>query len=272
VELSQIECPPERLWARGRCELLARRPRVAIVGTRAPSPYGEAQAARFGRELARAGLAVVSGLARGVDQAAQRAALDAGGATIAVVGCGVDRPWPEGQLTERILREGLVLSELAPGTPPRPHHFPLRNRLISGLAEGVLVVEAAAASGSLITARWAADQGKRVWALPGHVDHPLSRGAHKLLREGAELVESPEEIARELLGAQPGEPSPTNAPSAPTPLGARLLALLTGQTLDAGELCEGAQAGAAEVLAELVALELEGCVVRGPGGLYRRST
>lgn len=198
AELDLIDAAPERLWARGCLHLLERGPRVAIVGTRAPSAYGEAQAARFGRELALAGVVVVSGLARGCDQAAHRAALDAGGATIAVIGSGVDRPWPEGETTERMMRAGLVLSEHAPGTPPRPHHFPLRNRLVSGLCRGVLVIEAATASGTLITARWAVDQGRKVWALPGRVDHPLARGCHKLLRDGATLVESPEEILYEV--------------------------------------------------------------------------
>lgn len=160
--LSAIEAPPERLWVRGRAELLRAPVLVAIVGTRAPTPYGAAQAARFGRTLASAGACVVSGLARGIDQAAHAAALEVGGGTVAVLGSGVDRPWPGGQLAERVAREGALVSELEPGTPARRHHFPRRNRLISGLADAVLVVEAAFASGSLITARWAADQGRAV--------------------------------------------------------------------------------------------------------------
>lgn len=197
-ELDTIERGPERVWVRGRLECLATRPRVAIVGTRSPSPYGDGQARRFARELARAGLCVVSGLARGIDQAAHEAALDVDGATIAVLGSGVDRPWPTGPLCDAVARRGLLLSEFHPGESPRPHHFPLRNRVISGLSVGVLVVEAAHASGSLITARWAVDQGRLVWALPGRVDHPMSRGSHRLLREGACLVESPDEILQEL--------------------------------------------------------------------------
>ena len=121
-ELSEVEDPPSVLWARGRLELLARKPRVAVVGSRAPSPYGEAQAERFGEALARAGVVVVSGLARGVDQAAHAGALAANGSTLAVLGCGVDRPWPPGPITERMLEEGLVLSEYQPGTPPRRGH------------------------------------------------------------------------------------------------------------------------------------------------------
>jgi DNA processing protein len=270
AELSGIDGPPERVWVRGRVEVLARRPRVAIVGTRGPSPYGEAQAARFARELARAGVCVVSGMARGIDQVAHRAALEAGGPTLAVLGNGVDRPWPDGETTGRVAREGLLLSEFQPGTAPRPHHFPLRNRLISGLTSGVLVVEAAAASGSLITARWAADQGRLVWALPGRVDHPLSRGTHRLLREGAALVESPEEILRDVLGESAPAAETAGADSAaPAGVVAALLAALRGETLDAGELAERSGQPAGEVLAALVELELAGRVARGPGGLYR---
>jgi DNA processing protein len=275
-ELSQIDAPPERLWLRGRVELLGRRPRVAIVGTRGPSPYGEAQAARFGRELARAGITIVSGMARGIDQAAHVAALDAGGATVAVLGSAVDRPWPAGEIARRMAAEALLLSEFQPGTDPRPHHFPLRNRLISGLCAGVLVVEAAAASGSLITARWAADQGRQVWALPGRVDHPLSRGAHKLLREGAALIESPEEIAREVLE----ELSDARGAIAAATLraGAELLTesarsvlrTLEGETCDASEVAARVGGAVEEVLTTLVELELSGWIARGPGGLYRR--
>ncbi|MBL8861354.1 MAG: DNA-protecting protein DprA [Planctomycetes bacterium] len=274
-ELSRIDGPPERLWLRGELGILARRPRVAVVGTRGPSPYGEAQAARFAREIARAGAVVVSGLARGIDQAAHQAALDAGGATIGVLGSAVDRPWPDGPVARRVAERGLLLSEYQPGTDPRPHHFPLRNRLISGLCAGVLVVEAAAASGSLITARWAADQGRLVWAIPGRVDHPLSRGTHKLLREGAQLVETPEEVLREVLGGVGPERQPSDAAQgevAPTEPGASILRALVGETLDASEIAARVGYDPAEVLAALVELELADRVARGPGGLYRRRT
>lgn len=272
--LAEIEGVPERLWARGRSELLAARPRVAIVGTRGPSPYGEAQAARFGRELAAAGIVVVSGMARGIDQAAHRAALDERGATIAVLGSGVDRPWPDGEIARRLAADGLLLSEFQPGTDPRPHHFPLRNRVISGLCQGVLVIEAAAASGSLITARWAADQGRQVWALPGRVDHPLSRGTHRLLREGAALVEAPDEIVREVLGTQPA-PAPRPEVVATTEMPAiatAILLALEGETRDASELAERVQRPALEVLTAIVELEMQGRIARGPGGLYRLLT
>ncbi len=267
-ELEEIDGPPEALWARGRLELLRVRPRVAVVGTRAPTPYGLAQAERIASVLAAAGVAVVSGLARGIDQAAHRAALDAGGATLAVLGTGVDRPWPEGPLVERMAEEGLLLSELRPGTPPRRHHFPLRNRLISGLARAVVVVEAAWASGSLITARWAADQGRTVFAVPGRVDHPMSRGTHRLLREGAALLEDPVEVLEELgLGAAgaEGRRAPTEDAAEDDPL----LRALVGETRTADELAALLGAPIDRVLADLVRFELAGRVVRAPGGLYR---
>jgi len=242
---------------------------VAIVGSRAPSPYGEAQARRFARALASAGVLVVSGLARGVDHAAHEAALDAGGATVAVLGSGVDVPWPDGPLASRMAREGLLTSEYEPGRHPRPHHFPLRNRLISGLADGVLVVEAAQASGSLITARWAADQSRAVWALPGRVDQPQARGSHRLLRDGATLVEDPEEILAELAG-QPASPA-ERKPRFDELVGLErtLATALQGETLSTAELVERARADTLQVLATLVELELRGVVVRAPGGLWR---
>jgi DNA processing protein len=263
AELSEIEAPPEAIWVRGDPDLLLPRPRVAIVGTRSPTPYGEAQARRFAHALAESGVVVVSGLARGVDDCAHRGALAAQGGTIAVLGSGVDRPWPAGELPERIVREGLLLSEYPPGQGPRRHHFPVRNRLIAALAAAVLVVEAAQASGSLITARWAVDQGREVFALPGRVDHPMARGCHRLLREGARLAESPEELLQE-LGWRPW-PRPEKRAGPPHPL----LGALLGETLTAEELGRRARRPLSEVLVELVQLELCGAVLRAPGGLWR---
>jgi DNA processing protein len=190
--LEQVELPPSELWLRGKTEILKNERRIAIVGSRAPSPYGRDQAHRFARRLASAGLVVVSGLARGIDHAAHEGALAAEGETIAVLGSGVDRPWPAGPLADELARRGLLLSEHAPGEGPRRHHFPLRNRLIAGLSLAVLVVEAAWTSGSLITARWAADLGKTVFVVPGRIDHPMALGIVRLLREGATAVSSPE--------------------------------------------------------------------------------
>jgi DNA processing protein len=284
AELEAVEPPLEECWVRGRVELLQAPRKLAIVGTRSPTPYGEAQAQRFAAELARAGVLVVSGLARGIDSHAHAAALDVGppstlgpgGAhdprapgTLAVLGSGVDRPWPASELALRVAREGLLLSEFPPGQAPRRHHFPLRNRLIAGLSQGVLVVEAAYGSGSLITARWAADQGRAVFALPGRVDQPMARGCHRLLREGAQLVESPAELAAELgwdLGPHAGREAPSPAPAH----GADpLLAALVGETLDADELALRVGRGLSEVLATLVQHELDGRVARCPGGLWR---
>lgn len=272
AELDEIEGAPERIWVRGRAEVLSIQPRVAVVGTRAPSPYGEAQARRFALALAENGVCVVSGMARGVDHAALQAALDANGPTIAVLGSGVDRPWPTGPLTDALGERGLLLSEFHPGEAPRPHHFPLRNRVISGLCTGVLIVEAANASGSLITARWAADQGRSVWAIPGRVDHPMSRGTHRLIREGAELVESPDEILSAVLGDKRTNQSSSSASeSAQSADAARVLAALEGETSTADELARRIALDARIVLVALVELEIQDLVVRAPGGLYRRA-
>ena len=279
-ELDRVDDPPATLWLRGREELLAREPgedrealpdRVAIVGTRSPTPYGEAQARRFASILAERGFCIVSGLARGIDHCAHAAALEVGGATIAVLGSGVDRPWPGGELAARVGREGLLLSEYPPGQSPRRHHFPLRNRLISGLARVVLVVEAAHASGSLITARWAADQGREVFAVPGRVDQPMARGCHRLLREGARLVEDPGEILEELGAGEEQQPGGARRSKSASPLREDVLArALIGETLTADELATRLDLPLPEVLARLVGLELAGAVVRAPGGLYRR--
>jgi len=268
-ELSRIEGAPSALWLRGRSELLAPdRTRVALVGSRSPSPYGEDQSRRFASALARAGIVIVSGLARGIDAAAHRGALAVGGDTIAVLGSGVDRPWPGGELAETLAERGLLLSELPPGTPPRRHHFPLRNRILSGVSRAVVVIEAAHASGSLITARWAADQGRDVLAVPGRVDHPMARGCHRLLREGAALAECPADVLEELGLVDPGVAAPegtTRTTASP------LLSALTGETLDAEELARRLERGVRDVLVELVQLELTGAVARAPGGLWRRT-
>lgn len=280
-ELRRAPSPPDDLFLRGRTELLQLRPRVAIVGTRAPTAYGLTQARLFARSLASAGAVIVSGLARGIDEAAHLGALEVGGATIAVLGSGVDRPWPDGDVTQRMIREGLLISEFAPGEGPRRHHFPLRNRLIAGLAQAVVVIEAAQASGSLITARWAVDMGIETYALPGRVDHPMARGCHRLLREGATLVESPAEVVAELGLAAAADVAETHlvdpesaSASAreagePRGLARAILRALLGETLSLDELIERVGGGGAETLSMLAELELLGAVVRGPGGLYR---
>ena len=268
-ELDAIDGPPEQLWLRGRASALRFSPRVALVGSRSPTPYGTAQAERFATRLALAGVCVVSGLARGIDQAAHAAALEAEGACVAVLGSGVDRPWPDVPLARALAQQGALLSEHPPGTGPRRHHFPRRNRIISGLAQAVIVIEAAHASGSLITARWAADQGRSVYAVPGRVDHPMARGCHRLLREGAQLVEDPEEVLRD-LGLAPGGDSGSASHAAQPASSSPLLRALHGETLDADELAQRCRRELCDVLVELVQLELAGRVARCPGGLWRR--
>jgi DNA processing protein len=197
--LRQSAVAPPELFVRGRLDAedaLA----VAIVGARQATPYGIETAEWLAGDLARRGVTVVSGLARGIDSAAHRGALQAGGRTIAVLGSGVDVVYPpeNRRLAVEIVARGALVSELPPGTPPLPYHFPLRNRIIAGLALAVVVVEAAEKSGSLGTARWAADLGREVMAVPGRVTSAMSRGAHQLLRDGATLVESVEDVVREL--------------------------------------------------------------------------
>ncbi len=273
--LEHVEDPPAALWLRGDRRLLSAWPRIAIVGTRAPTPYGEAQARRFAHTFARAGIGVVSGLARGVDSAAHRAALDAGGATLAVLGSGVDVPWPTGPLTEELLARGLVLSEFGLGVGPRRHHFPLRNRVIAALSAAVLVVEAAGRSGSLVTARFAVDLGLPVFALPGRVDHPMARGTLELIRAGATAVGSPEELLQDLFGTNVTATAPDGELAlegpAPGTLARALFDALAGETATAGELAARLAADVGATLAALVELELDGRVRRAPGGLYSRT-
>jgi DNA processing protein len=201
--LAQIPNPPRTLWVRGDVGALSY-PAIAIVGSRAASPDGLAVAGDIAADLARAGVAVVSGMARGIDSAAHAAAIDAHGVTVAVLGTGVDRVYPpeHSELASRIATCGALVSELPPGTPPRAFHFPLRNRIISGLSRAVIVIEAPEASGALITAREALDQGREVMVVPGRVPGGRNRGGHALLRDGAKLVEAAVDILQELgLGA-----------------------------------------------------------------------
>ena len=275
LELDPVQPPPAKLWLRGDPDLLRRRPRVAIVGSRAPTPYGQAQARRFALALAESGVAVVSGLARGIDGRAHEAALDAGGVTLGVLACGLDAPWPPGPLAERMLGEGLLLSEHGPGVRPRKGYFPMRNRLISALADAVLVIEAAHASGSLITAHWAAEQGREVFVLPGRVDHPMARGCHRLIREGCRLVEDPGEVLAHLAHPElPFHPVPDRPGSGPRGHawdGPRdsVEAALVGETCTVDELCARLDRSPTAVLGRLTELELDGRVVRSPGGLWR---
>ena len=281
IAIEQVDDPPSSLWLRGNRELLDLfEHKIAIVGSRAPTPYGEAQARRFASNFVRCDVTVISGLARGIDSAAHMAALEAEGRSIAVLGSGVDVPWPKGPVTDAMLAGGLVLSEFPPGVGPRRHHFPLRNRIIAAMADAVLVVEAAERSGSLITARWAMQLGVTVFALPGRVDHPMARGCLDLIRDGATPVGSPEQLIDDLYelgfgtelqqdpGANGVDHDTLQRPSASMGLTSELLAALVGETLTAADLSGRLGTALGEVLAGLMGLELEGRIRRSPGGLF----
>ena len=197
--LKHIDSPPPVLYVRGDKTLLSE-PQLAIVGSRNPSIDGKENAYRFAKSISNMGLAVTSGMALGVDGAAHKGALEGGGATIAVVGTGADVIYPARHrgLSTEILGRGVIVSELPLGTQPHPSNFPRRNRIISALSLGVLVVEASPKSGSLITAHYALDQGREVYAIPGSIHNPMARGCHQLLKQGAKLVESAEDIFEEL--------------------------------------------------------------------------
>ena len=281
--------PPLLLYLLGRAELLSA-PSVAIVGSRLASAQGLDNARGFARSLAQHGWTIVSGLAAGIDAAAHQGALDAGAAgasTIAVIGTGIDRIYPNSNrpLAQRIAAQGLVVSEMAVGTPPLGQNFPQRNRLIAGLSRGTLVVEAALRSGSLITARLAAEAGREVMALPGSLLAPQSHGCHALIRQGAALVVSPEQVLDELNGlpalslldALSGQadndalPPPGSADNSGDDQGDdAVLRALGHDPLSLDGLINRCGWPAAALSAHLMTLELDGKVARLPGGLYQR--
>lgn len=264
--LREIADAPALLYCMGRRELL-NRPCLGIVGSRNATPQGVLDAEAFAHALSDAGLTIVSGMALGIDAAAHRGGLRGAGSSIAVVGTGLDRIYPARNktLAHQLAQTGLIVSEFALGTPPLPGHFPRRNRIISGLARGVLVIEAAPDSGSLITARVAAEQGRDVFAIPGSIHSPLARGCHALIKQGAKLVESAQDVLEEMAWAinTPPAPPPSCAPDPlwdamdSAPITADALAERSGLTLDA-------------LSAKLLMLELEGRVATLPGGRYQK--
>lgn len=274
--LAAIHDPPDTLWVTGESDAL-RAPCVAIVGSRAASPYALEVARRLGADLARRNVAVVSGMARGVDSAAHRGALEAGGITIAVFGCGVDVIYPaeHRSLADRILERGALVSEFPPGTPPRREHFPQRNRIISGLSLAVVIVEAAEGSGSLITADFAMEQGRTVLAVPGNVLGGRNFGAHALLRDGAKLVECVDDILEELppglraegLGLGEREESKPLKPASHDPV---LRAMEEGDSYDLDEISDRSGVDRMKLLPRLLELELAGAVRRVEGGRFVR--
>jgi DNA processing protein len=275
--LAETPGAPLALFAVGNPVLLGRA-QIGVVGARAATPQGLDNAEAFAAELARRGLAVTSGLAAGVDAAAHRGALSAGGATIAVCGNGLDRVYParNRELAHAIAASGLLVSEFPTGVPPLPEHFPRRNRIISGLSLGVLVVEAARESGSLITARLAAEQGREVFAIPGSIHNPAARGCHALIREGAKLVETVDDILVELAAQLPPmaatpETAAAAGEAAPSdPIHVKVLDALGYETVALDTLVERLGLPVGQVGAALLALELEGRVAAGPGDTFMR--
>ena len=287
--LLDTEDPPLLLYLMGPASLLQHQPFptdrcLAVVGSRNPTAQGAENARLFARALCGAGLTIVSGLALGVDAAAHEGALEAAtsagtmAATIAVVGTGLDRVYPRKNLdlAHRIAAHGLIVSEYPLGTPPLPANFPKRNRIISGLSQGTLVVEAALASGSLITARMAAEQGREVFAIPGSIHAPQSRGCHALIRQGAKLVESAQDVLEELkipATTVPGLPHEgVNAPGATASDETEnpVLAALGYDPLGLDALIARTGMDASTLQVALLELELDGRIARLPGGLFQR--
>ncbi|HET7223813.1 MAG TPA: DNA-processing protein DprA [Rhodanobacteraceae bacterium] len=284
-QLETIPQPPAALFVAGdSAALLA--PQVAIVGARSASAQGLANARDFARTLGRAGLTVTSGMADGIDGAAHAAALEAGGMTVAVVGTGPDLIYPRKHraLAARIEQCGAIVSEFPPGTEARPDHFPRRNRLIAGLALGTLVVEAGLQSGSLITARLAAEAGREVFALPGSIHNPLAKGCHRLIRDGARLVETAAEVIEALVPAARAQGAGLRArlETAESPTGdgpasrkqdpdyASLLAALGDAPVSLDELVERTRLAPAALSSMLLLLELEGAVAPAVNGRWQR--
>ena len=259
------------LFARGDVALL-QNPQLAIVGSRNPSVVGRETAQEFARTLAASGMTITSGLALGIDAASHQGALDGGGQTVAVFGTGLDRVYPAKNraLAHAIVEAGgVLLSEYPPGTEPLPGNFPRRNRIISGLSLGTLVVEAALRSGSLITARYAVEQGREVFAIPGSIHNPLARGCHQLIRQGAKLVEGARDILEELapqLNAILAEPEPPEPSTGPDGEHRMLLACMGDGTSSVDQLVERSGLTADAVSSMLLLLELQGYVVSTAGG------
>jgi DNA processing protein len=264
--LAELHDPPPAIHVRGDAELLGE-PAVAIVGARSCSSYGAGVARALARELARAGLVVVSGLARGIDGEAHRGTLEGGGRTVAVLGCGIDRDYPRShsELARRIRERGAVISEYPPGVEPAPWRFPARNRIIAGLCAVTVVVEARQRSGALITADFALELGRDVFAVPGEITSALSAGTNDLLRQGAAPLLSAEDI----LGALGLEAAVRQLPPL-SPAASQVLRLLADGARAADEVARASGRTTGEVAAVLVELELAG-VASEADGLYRVS-
>jgi len=270
--LLEIPDPPTLIYVRGHLELL-NRPTLAMVGSRNPTPQGIQNAERFASALANAGLVIASGLALGIDAAAHRGALAADGGTVAFIGTGIDRIYParNRELALEIGARGAIVSEFPIGTPVTAFNFPKRNRLISGLSRGVLVVEAAIESGSLITARLAGEQGREVFAIPGSIHSPQSRGCHKLIKQGAKLVETAQDVIEELCWGVANHVSvPTQEAVNVSPGQDDLLASMGFDPCGLDELASRSGLTADTLSVMLLHLELDGHIASLPGGRYQR--
>jgi DNA processing protein len=270
--LAHIADPPLLLFAKGRLELLQREA-VAVVGARNATQQGKANARQFAQALSEAGQLVVSGLALGIDAAAHEGGLEGQGGTVAVIGTGIDRIYPRrnAALARRIAEEGCVLSEFPLSTHVRAEHFPIRNRIIAGMTRATLVIEAAAKSGSLITAHAALDAGRDVYVLPGSVHAPQSVGCHALIREGGRLVASPGDLLEDLGLRTPEQARQAGLPKVPVDEAAGwLLAAIGHEPIGADELATRLQLAPSDMIASLLALELAGVVERLPGGVFQR--
>jgi len=279
ARLREISDPPLALFAAGDLDLLDR-PLLAIVGSRNPTSGGRRTAREFARHLAASGLGIASGLAEGIDAAAHEGALIAEGMTLAVMGTGPDQVYPatNRELARRIAASGLLVTEFPPGTSPHPGHFPRRNRIIAALSLGVVVVEAAEKSGSLITARLASEYGREVFAIPGSIHNPLARGCHRLIRQGAKLVETAADILEEIApllwsGALPQQDAYETTTSEAPPLDSeyqQLLDLMGFDPTGIDDLVAASGLTAEAVSSMLLMLELQGLVTAFPGGRYSR--
>ena len=283
--LKELPDPPVALWIEGTRSDLLNGPQLAMVGSRKPTANGRETAQQFARYLSERGLTIVSGLATGIDGASHRGGLRGCGSTLAVLGSGPDVLFPRShaRLAAEIIARGLIVSEYPPGTPPLAAHFPQRNRIIAGMSAGTLVVEAARRSGSLITARLAGNYGREVFAIPGSIHNPMAKGCHRLIRDGAKLVEEAADVLVELpplleLAMQPAAPpdgAPTEAPEETEPLErqpgyAELLAALGFDPCGISDLARRTGLTAAELSSMLLLLEMEGLVEALPGGRYCR--
>ena len=273
VQLKEIADPPPLLFVRGNADILTL-PQIAIVGSRNPSSLGRETAFNFAKTLSHHGLVITSGLALGIDAASHQGALKANGHTIAVAGTGLDRVYParNKDLATQIVNTGAMISEFPPGTLAKANHFPRRNRIISGLCQGLLVVEAAKQSGSLITARMALEQNREVFAIPGSIHNPLARGCNALIREGAKLVETTRDILEELIQYNHIDEKSFSIPEQSTlDLEQQtLLNLVMFSPTSIDNLVENAGLTVEVISSMLLVLELQGYIEATPGGCYTR--